>query len=70
MVVEPITHVVFVQIQLTNAYNTIGIPLHREILDEIRAGNPVGARQAVRRLMHHTRRHTREALTAMEASKG
>ena len=69
IVVEPLTHVLFLQIQLTNAYNAIGIPLHRDILDQVRAGNAVGARQAVRRLMRYGLCHLREAFKAIEAAK-
>ena len=61
MVLEPLTHVFIQQIKLTDSYN-VGVELHRQIYDQIRKGNPVAARQAVRRLMRSTREHTKQAL--------
>lgn len=61
MMLEPLTSLVFQQILLTNTYE-VGTPLHRKILDEIRKGSSVGARQAVRRLMRFTLEHTRKAI--------
>ena len=61
MVLEPLTQVFIQQIKLTDSY-TVGIELHRHIFDQIRKGNPVAARQAVRRLMRSTREHTKRAL--------
>ena len=61
MVLEPLTHVFIQQIKLTDSY-TVGVELHRQIYDQIRKGNPVAARQAVRRLMRSTREHTKQAL--------
>jgi DNA-binding FadR family transcriptional regulator len=61
MVLDPIVSVFIQQIKLTNSFHT-GIPAHRHIFDEIRAHNPVGARQAVRRLMKQTLEDSRKAL--------
>lgn len=61
MVLDPIVSVFIQQIKLTNSYHT-GIPAHRHIFEEIRAHNPVGARQAVRRLMKRTLEDSRKAL--------
>jgi len=46
---------------ITNSYDT-GWELHRSISQEIRARNPIGARQAVRRLMKQTLSDSRKAL--------
>ncbi len=67
MVLDPIVSVFIQQIKLTNSYHT-GIPAHRHIFDEIRAHNPVGARQAVRRLMRRTLEDSRKALQNLSAS--
>lgn len=67
MVIDPLTSVFIQQIRLTNSY-TIGLDLHRKIADEIRKGNPVGARQAVRRLMRDTLEHSRKALNLLEST--
>jgi len=61
MVLEPLTHVFVQQIKLTDSY-TIGVDLHRHIYDKIAKGDPVGARQSVRRLMQSTRSHVKAAL--------
>ncbi|MFN7994134.1 MAG: FadR/GntR family transcriptional regulator [Bryobacteraceae bacterium] len=61
MVLDPLTEVVLQQIKLTNSYDP-GWESHREILVEIKARNPVGARQAVRRLMKQTLSDSRKAL--------
>lgn len=61
MVLDPIVSVFVRQIMLTNSFHT-GIPAHRHIFNEIRAHNPVGARQAVRRLMKRTLEDSRKAL--------
>jgi DNA-binding FadR family transcriptional regulator len=66
MVLEPLTQVFIQQIKLTDSY-TVGIDLHRQIYDHIRKGNPVAARQAVRRLMRSTREHTKHALSIITA---
>jgi len=65
MVIDPLTSVFIQQIRLTNTY-TLGLDLHRNVAEEIRKGNPVGARQAVRRLMRNTLEHSRRALKLME----
>jgi DNA-binding FadR family transcriptional regulator len=61
MVLDPIVSVFVRQIKLTNSYH-MGVPAHRQIFDEIRAHNPIGARQAVRRLMKQTLKDSRKAL--------
>ncbi len=61
MVLDPVMSVFLQQIKLTNSFNT-GIALHRGIFEQIRARNPVGARQAVRRLLKRTLDDSRKAL--------
>jgi GntR family galactonate operon transcriptional repressor len=61
MVLDPLTEVVLQQIKLTNTYDT-GLDSHREVFVEIKARNPVGARQAARRLMKQTLSDCRKAL--------
>jgi DNA-binding FadR family transcriptional regulator len=65
MVIDPLTSVFIQQIRLTNSY-TVGMDLHRSVAEEIRNGNPVGARQAVRRLMRNTLEYSRKAIRLME----
>ena len=67
MMLEPLTSLVIQQIMLTNSYE-VGAPLHRRILEEIRKGSSVGARQAARRLMRFTQEHTRKAIELLEVS--
>jgi DNA-binding FadR family transcriptional regulator len=61
MVLDPLTHVFVQQIKLTDSY-TVGVDLHRAVYDRIAKGDPVAARQAVRRLMQSTRNHVKTAL--------
>ena len=61
MVLDPIVSVFIQQIKLTNSFH-MGAPAHRHIFNEIRAHNPIGARQAVRRLMKQTLEDSRKAL--------
>jgi DNA-binding FadR family transcriptional regulator len=61
MVLDPIVAVFIQQIKLTNSFHT-GLEAHRHIFQQIRAHNPVGARQAVRRLMKQTLEDSRKAL--------
>ena len=61
MVLGPLTEVYIQQIKLTDSY-TVGIDLHRNIFEQVRKGDPVAARQAVRRLMRTTREDTKRAL--------
>lgn len=61
MVLDPLTEVFLQQIKLTDSYDT-GWDLHRSIFEEIRARNPIGARQAARRLMKQTLSDSRNAL--------
>lgn len=65
MVLDPIVSVFVRQIKLTNSFH-MGIPAHRHIFNEIRAHNPVGARQAVRRLMKRTLEDSRKALQNLD----
>jgi GntR family transcriptional repressor for pyruvate dehydrogenase complex len=69
MVIDPLTSVFIQQIRLTNSY-TVGVDLHRSVAEEIRNGNPVGARQAVRRLMRNTLEYSRKAIRLMESASG
>ena len=67
MMLEPLTSLVVQQIRLTNSYE-VGPALHRRVLEAVRDGNSVGARQAARRLMRFTLEHTRKAIELFEAS--
>ena len=60
LVLDPVMSAFLQQIKLTNFHT--GVDLHRHIFEEIRAHNPIGARQAVRRLMKDTLRDSRRAL--------
>ena len=64
MVIDPLTQVFVQQIKLTDSY-TVGVDLHRHVFDKIAKGDPVGARQAVRRLMQSTRHHVKTALSML-----
>jgi GntR family transcriptional regulator, galactonate operon transcriptional repressor len=64
MVLDPVTSVFLQQIKLTNTAFS-GIELHRDIFEQIRARNPVAARQAVRRLMKSTLQDSRRVLQHM-----
>jgi DNA-binding FadR family transcriptional regulator len=61
MVLEPLTHVFVQQIKLTDSY-TVGVDLHRNVYEKIAKGDPIAARQAVRRMMQSTRNHVKTAL--------
>lgn len=65
MVLDPLTVVFQQQIKLTNSYDS-GWDSHNQIFLEIRARNPIGARQAVRRLMKQTLFDSRRALKALQ----
>jgi len=67
MVLDPLMEVFLQQIKLTDTFDTRW-ELHRNILLEIQARNPIGARQAVRRLMKVTMADSRAALNEMAAS--
>jgi DNA-binding FadR family transcriptional regulator len=60
LVLDPVMSVFLQQIKLTN-FNT-GLDMHRHIFNEIQTRNPIGARQAVRRLMKNTLHDSRKAL--------
>src|SRR6266849_8623007 len=66
MLLAPPMEVFLQQIKVTNIFNT-GWEAHRNILIEIQAHNPVGARQAVRRLMKMTLVDSRKALSNINA---
>jgi len=61
MVLDPLMEVFLQQIKLTASFSG-GWELHRNIYAEIRSRNPIGARQAVRRLMKLTLADCRNAL--------
>lgn len=61
MVIDPLTQVYLQQIKLTNSYE-VGLDMHRYIFDQVSKGDPVAARQAVRRLMRSTRADVKKAL--------
>ena len=64
MVIQPLTQVFVQQIKLTDSY-AVGVDLHRHVFDKIAKGDPVAARQAVRRLMQSTRQHAKAALNML-----
>jgi DNA-binding FadR family transcriptional regulator len=66
MVLEPLTHVFVQQIKLTDSYE-VGLDLHRHVYEKIVKGDPVAARQAVRRLMQSTRNHVKTALRLLSS---
>ena len=68
MVLEPLTHVFVQQIKLTDSY-TVGVDLHRSVYEKIAKGDPIGARQAVRRLMQSTRNHVKTALKMLASDE-
>jgi GntR family transcriptional repressor for pyruvate dehydrogenase complex len=61
MVIEPLFQVFVQQIKLTDSYE-VGVNRHRQVYEKIAKGDPIGARQAVRRLMQCTRNHVKTAL--------
>ena len=65
MVLDPVMSVFLQQIKVTDTFNT-GLESHRDIFRQIRARNPVGARQAVRRLMKDTLQDSRRALQKLK----
>jgi DNA-binding FadR family transcriptional regulator len=64
LVADPVMSVFLLQIKVTDSLHTAP-SLHCEILKQIRARNPVGARQAVRRLMKRTLVDSRKALKSL-----
>ena len=58
---DPVMSAFLQQIKLTDTFST-GIELHRHIFQQIRARNPIAARQAVRRLMKTTLADSRKVL--------
>jgi len=68
MVIDPVTQVFIQQIKLTNSFS-VGLELHRNIFEQIRRGDPVGARQAVRRLMRSTGEHAKTALKMLSLNE-
>lgn len=67
MVLDPLNDVFLQQMALTDSF-TIGVEDHRRIYEDIRNGNPVAARQSVRRLMRITRADVRQALDVIQSS--
>jgi GntR family transcriptional repressor for pyruvate dehydrogenase complex len=68
LVLEPLTEVFLRQIRLTASFD-VGVETHREIFEEIRSGNPVGARQATRRMMKLTRDDSLRALRLLDEQR-
>jgi len=67
MVLEPLTQVFVQQMKLTDIH-TVGVDVHRHVFDKIAKGNPVAARQAVRRLMQSTLKHTKITLLLLSSN--
>lgn len=67
MVIDPLTQVFLQQIKLTDSYE-VGVDRHRHIFDQVSKGDPVAARQAVRRLMRNTRADAKKALGILSAN--
>ncbi|MCW5980179.1 MAG: FadR family transcriptional regulator [Bryobacteraceae bacterium] len=67
MVIDPLTQVFLQQIRLTDIFE-VGVDLHRQIFEQINRGDPVAARQAVRRLMRNTRADAKKALGILSAN--
>jgi GntR family transcriptional repressor for pyruvate dehydrogenase complex len=61
MVLDPVMSVFLQQIKLSDSFSA-ALAMHRHIFEQIRDRNPVGARQAVRRLMKRTLQDSRNAL--------
>lgn len=61
LVLDPVMSVFLQQIKLSDSFS-MGLEMHRHIFEQIRDRNPIGARQAVRRLMKRTLDDTRKAL--------
>ncbi len=61
MVLDPIMSVFLQQIKVSDSFST-RLEMHRNIFMEIKGRNPIGARQAVRRLMRRTLEDSRNAL--------
>ena len=61
MVIEPLFQVFVQQIKLTDSYE-VGVNMHRQVYEKIAKGDPIGARQSVRRLMQCTRNHVKSTL--------
>ena len=68
MVLEPLTQVFVQQIKLTDSYD-VGVELHRNVFESISKGDPVAARQSVRRLMRSTRNHVKTALQMLSSDE-
>ena len=68
MVLDPLMEVFLQQIKLTNTFN-MAWELHRKVFLQIQARNPVGARQAVRRLMKVTMADARAALNNLDPTQ-
>ena len=64
LVADPVMSVFLLQIKLTDSFHT-GLAMHRDIFLQIKAHNPIGAREAVRRLMKRTLNDSRKALKSL-----
>jgi GntR family galactonate operon transcriptional repressor len=64
LVADPVMSVFLLQIKVTDTFHT-ALSLHVNILEQISEHNPVGARQAVRRLMKRTLTDSRKALKSL-----
>jgi GntR family transcriptional regulator, galactonate operon transcriptional repressor len=64
VVLDPVMSVFLQQIKVTDSFST-GLEMHRHIFEQIRDSNPIGARQAVRRLMKRTLDDSRKALAKL-----
>lgn len=61
LVLDPVMSVFLQQIKVSDSFST-RLEMHRHIFEEIKNRNPIGARQAVRRLMKKTLEDSRNAL--------
>jgi DNA-binding FadR family transcriptional regulator len=65
MVLDPVMSVFLQQIKVSDSFST-ALKMHWQIFEHIQGRNPVGARQAVRRLMKRTLDDSRRALAKLE----
>ena len=64
LVADPVMSVFLRQIKLTDSLHT-GLGMHRDIFRQIKAHNPIAARESVRRLMKRTLNDSRKALKSL-----
>jgi DNA-binding FadR family transcriptional regulator len=65
MVLDPVMSVFLRQIKVSDSFST-ALKMHWQIFENIEGRNPIGARQAVRRLMKRTLEDSRKALAKLE----